>query len=216
MKWQTPLVIALLILITKASFALNPVYTYLYDYDGNVSVTYKGVTQPARQDFPFLDGSVLRTDVNGSADITMNGIIGVRISASSELEFIKVNRSDMQVRLNKGTALINMKAIPAGWNLQFKTPAGDAIVREYLLCKFFVKAYKNEKNVNTSFFVSKVGILDVRANNSGAVVKVFETRSLLVSDDVSVPNQRNATDEEMALTKKINSVLIDVESGPKP
>jgi hypothetical protein len=186
----------------------NAAKSLVYDYDGNVVVMRDGIGQTLKSDFRLENGDVLKTDANGSIDILMNQLAGVRFQTASECVIVDTKTSSMHLQLNEGRALVNLKEMPNGGVFTMETPI--AVIETNLITQFSCVVVNTEEQSSTVVAVRKGG-LTVQVKSSGAEIRVLETQAVDINSNTFISPPRQMNEDEVKLLDKVNSIIITAD-----
>jgi hypothetical protein len=178
----------------------------VYTFEGDVSIIRNKKTTPVEQDMPLLDGDILRTESDGMMDLSLNNLAGVRYKSNSEGVLVTGNESEMHLTLKKGAALLNVKKLPSGGDMEFETPMAVAVVAD--AAQFSCDILPAENNTNKTVITVRRGTIRVRTAESGVTIAVLTGQSVDVVEKAFVPAARNATDEEIKTADEAKNVYI--------
>ena len=168
MKKIIPLTILIITLsFTKPMDAAED-KSIIYDYDGNVILIHRGLGQTLRSDMPFQPGDLLRTDVNGKADILMNQLAGVRFLGGSECSFVETKASSMHLKLESGQALVRLRSVPSGGEFILETPL--ATIQTRVPAQFSCKLEGEDEKSSMVVGVKK-GNVEVRVKRPNVKIR---------------------------------------------
>ena len=180
--------------------------SYIYDYDGNVVLVRRGVGITLRVDTVLENNDILKTDVDGKMDITMNQLAAARFYGSAECVLDNIQSGSTHLELNDGQGLFNLKASPSGGSFVVETK--NIIATATLIAQFWCKTEGDGNNVKTVFVVKK-GQIQVTVKASGSTINVLEGQALNISSDNFISAPRNATEAESKTVRNINAIIID-------
>lgn len=83
----------------------------------------------AEKGMPLQQGDRIRTGEGSSAELSLDGISLIELSALSDFSFDNVRRSRTSFKLSAGTFLAKIKSLLPGQGMQVETPAAVAAVR---------------------------------------------------------------------------------------
>jgi hypothetical protein len=179
--------------------------TEIYNFDGRTSLLRNGKVMAPDYDLPCEAGDVLRIEKDSMMDISMNFLVGIRFFGPAECELKDIEVSTSHLKMNSGTAMINMKALPSDGLLEIETPA---TVISSKFAKFSVKISKRADNVSVTAVTVKLGTISVYVKESSTAITVPENQHLEVAEDSFIPNARGATDEELKPLDKVLTIYI--------
>lgn len=182
--------------------------SFIYDYDGNVILVRRGIGQPMKSDMQIKENDILRSDTNGSTDIIMNQLCGIRFQTATECVFEDIKSGSAHLTMSSGWALVNLKPMPSGGEFTLETP--NVVITANLLTQFLCRIDGEEKEAATLVAVKK-GRVTVRVKSSGASISVLGNQAVDVRPETFITPPRETTQEEAKMLFKVNSVIMVTE-----
>ena len=151
----------------------------IFNFDGHCSVIRRNRTLPPDADMKLYKDDLLKTEKDSFLEVTLNGLAGFRILGESECRLVSVTDSVMQVRLETGRMLCNVKPLESGTRYLVETPLATAIVRG---TQFMVDIQKQDRATKVTFAVKK-GYVEVSMNDGSSLVTLAEGQAVDVSNE---------------------------------
>lgn len=205
--YLTSLIAVILLAQTRQAQAVND-KSVVYDYDGNVILLRRSIGLAMRSDMPIKKNDILRTDSDGTVDIIMNQLVGIRFQAAAECLFDDIKSGSIHLTLNSGHALINLKPMPSGGTFTFETP--DAVITTDVLSQFLCNIEGESDNAFTHIAVKR-GRIAVQVKSSSADISLLENQAVEIRPETYITPPRTLSEEETKALFKINSVIISTE-----
>lgn len=192
----------------------EPLQAALYNFEGEVSHTRKGVTAPAVVDMPILKGDSFKTGPESELDLTFGYYAGVKLGSGGELTVVSLQQISLILKLSRGTLTLNTKKLPSGMLIEIDTPNSIGRVRNSgTQLRVRVEPGASGKASEASaYYVVRKGPIEAYLKQASAAVNVLDGRSLDVTPEVYIPNGRNSTDEEFESVRTINQIPIAIPS----
>ena len=184
--------------------------SYIYDYDGNVVLVRRGLGIKLKANMTLENNDVLKTDVDGKLDITMNQIAAASFFGSAECVLDNIQSGSTHLTLNNGQGLFNLKTSPSGGSFIVETQ--NATATATLLTQFLCKTETTGDKASSVFVVRK-GQIQIIVKASGSTINVLEGQALDISLSNFISAPRNATEKEFNTVRGANSIIIDSDAS---
>ena len=181
--------------------------TFIYDYSGNVILRRNSVGQKLKPDIPIRQGDIVKTDINGTVDIVMNQLAGVRLSKGAECLFDNIGSSSTHLVLSEGHALLNLKPLLSG---EFSIETPTVVIQTNLASQFSCKINEDGNKTSTIIAVKK-GRVEVQVKASGAAINLLQEQALEVSSGTFISAPHSITKEESDSLRQVNAIIISDE-----
>ncbi|GEM_PF-1412183 len=181
----------------------------IYNFDGKSSVVRNHKTIPVDLDMSLKEGDLLRTEKDGFADMTLNGIVGVRLLESGDCLVVNSSEGGMILKTTGGNFLVNMKALSVGSSFRLATPSATVVVSDTLPgTQFLVRSQKDSKGEPFTTVISNKNTIYVYIERASVTVSILEGRALEIPMGNVIPAIRLATEEELTAANLALSVYV--------
>ena len=207
--YLTSLIVILLLAQTRQAQASDD-KSVVYDYDGNVILLRRGIGLTMKSDLLIKKNDILRTDSNGTVDIIMNQLAGIRFQTTSECLFDDIKSGSVHLTLYSGHALFNLKPMPSGGTFTLETP--NAVITTNVLSQFLCNIEGEGDNAFTHIAVKR-GRIAVQVKSSSAHISLLENQAVEIRPETFIVPPRTLSEEETKALFKINSVIINTDES---
>lgn len=182
--------------------------TFLYDYEGNVIILRNNQGLALKSDIPILQKDILKTDVEGTADIIFNQLAGIRFYGNSECLFTDIQSSTTYLEMSQGFALCSLRAMPSGGDFRIETPT--AIIVSDVLVRYSCRIENEGEKTKTTIAIKK-GKLRVQIKSSHSTIDLLAGQGLDVTNDSFITSARDLTEDENKILFKTTAIVVSDE-----
>ncbi len=170
---------------------------------GKAVVDRAGQSSPAVAGATLEKGDILRTEEGAQADVSMNGLAGFRLLASSDMTLEETEKTDMKLKIVKGNVILNLQKLPKDTAFAMDTPSAVAAVRG---TQFWGRVDAPTPDTSVTTLAVREGTVAVTVKSSGEIFMIQEGQALDIPVGVSTAAIRKALDAEMAAMAQASDI----------
>ncbi len=171
---------------------------------GSPTLVRNGQTLPVSMGMACQKNDILKTNENCTVDVSMSGLAGCRLLASSEGTIAESDPKNMQIKINNGNAVLNLKKLPEGTAFKVETPTAIAAVRG---TQFWGRVDLGQSNNPVTTFAVREGTVEIFTKATGLNLMIQKGQALDIPKDPSITlSLRTALAQELQAMEQADSI----------
>lgn len=148
-------------------------------------------------------GDIIRTEKDGQADVSMNGLAGFRLLASSDMTLEDTEKTDMKLKIAKGNVILNLQKLPKDTTFSMDTPSAVAAVRG---TQFWGRVNAPTPDASVTTLAVREGSVAVTVKSTGEDFLLKQGEALDIPIGASTAKIRQALKAEMAAMAQASEI----------
>jgi hypothetical protein len=174
---------------------------------GDGQIIRQNESIPAVPGMESQPGDILKTGANCQIDVALNGLTGCRVLPGSDISVIDLKASDMQLRVNSGNVVLNLKKLPQGSSFKLETPTALASVRG---TQFWGRVENKVPDNPITTFAVRDGTVEIFDKVSSQSFMLEKGQALdLPKNSEKAPSLRSALPGEMQAMEQADDIPVD-------
>ncbi len=135
---------------------------------------------------------ILKTGPNSQLDLTMNGLVGIRLLAETQVRIMETEKEKMEIELKMGNIIANLKKLVAGSDFKVESQTATLAVRG---TQFWGRV--NAPVLPITTFAVREGNVNIIEKSSGKSFDLTPGQALDIPETGGAISTRQAKPEEM-------------------